>query len=78
MDRATIVAKVLALVSETLELDEGTITESSRFDELGADSFDLLTLVTTFEDEFGLMLDDDSLASIQTVEDAVNAIEEAQ
>ena len=77
MDRATILKKVAALVSETLEVDEANVTEELRFEELGADSFDLLELVTAMEDEFGLTLDDDSLAEIATVGDAVDAIQNA-
>ena len=77
MDRATILKKVAALVSETLEVDEASVTEELRFEELGADSFDLLELVTAMEDEFGLTLDDDSLAEIATVGDAVDAIQNA-
>ena len=78
MDRAAILSKVVALVVETLEIDETKVTETARFDELGADSFDLLELVTAFEDEFGLTMDDDSLMEIATVSDAVDAIASAQ
>ena len=78
MDRSAIFAKVTELVSETLECDADELTEDSRFDDLGADSFDLLELVTAFEDEFGLTMDDDELAKIVTISDAVNAIEQAQ
>ena len=78
MDRAAILSKVVALVVETLEIDEDKVTETARFDELGADSFDLLELVTAFEDEFGVTMDDDSLEEIQTVGDAVDALVELQ
>ena len=78
MDRAAILSKVVALVAETLEVDEARVTETTRFDKLGADSFDLLELVTAFEDEFGLTMDDDSLMEISTVSDAVDAIANAQ
>lgn len=77
MDHATILAKVVELVAENLEADEASITEDTRYDDLGADSFDLLELVTAMEDEFDLTLDDDSLAEIQTVGDTVSAIENA-
>lgn len=77
MDRSAIFSKVSALVAETLEVDEDAISEELRFEDLGADSFDLLELVTALEDEFGLTLDDDSLASIVTVGDAVDAIQNA-
>lgn len=78
MDRASIRAKVFDLVVETLEVEEGSLTEAARFDDLGADSFDLLELVTALEDEFGLTLDDGSLGEIATVGDAIDAIENAQ
>lgn len=78
MDRKEILDKVKGLVAETLEVDEDSLGESARFDELGADSFDLLELVTAFEDEFGLTMDDDSLEKIATVGDAVEAIAAAQ
>lgn len=77
MDRTAILSKVSAIVAETLEVDESTVTESLRFEDLGADSFDLLELVTALEDEFGTTLDDDSLGDIATVGDAVDAIQNA-
>ena len=78
MDRAAILEKVRDLVSETLECDRDSDEEGTSFSDLGADSFDLLELVTAFEDEFGKTLDDDALQGIETVKDAVDAIENAQ
>ncbi|MBO7673732.1 MAG: acyl carrier protein [Atopobiaceae bacterium] len=78
MDRNEILSKVAALVAETLEVDEEKVTESLAFADLGADSFDLLELVTAFEDEVGLTLEDDALEDIQTVADVVDAISDAQ
>lgn len=78
MDRTEILNKVVELVADTLEVEADKIEESTRFDALGADSFDLLELVTAFEDEFGLTMDDDSLEQIATIGDAVDAIENAQ
>ena len=74
MDRDSVLAKVVELVCETLEVDEDSVTEDARFDDLGADSFDLLELVTAFEDEFGRTMDDEALEQIETVSDAVDAI----
>lgn len=78
MDRAAILDKVKDLVAETLEVEASGLGEDTRFDDLGADSFDLLELVTAFEDEFGRTMDDEALQSIETVGDAVSAIEQAQ
>lgn len=77
MNHDAILAKVVELVAENLEVDEASIDESTRYEDLGADSFDLLELVTTMEDEFDLTLDDDSLTEIETVGDTVRAIENA-
>jgi acyl carrier protein len=78
MDRTTILAKVASLVAETLEVEEDKVTEDLAFADLGADSFDLLELVTAFEDEFGLTMEDDSLEDIKTIGDVVDAICDAQ
>jgi acyl carrier protein len=78
MDRDAILAKVIAITAESLEVEADELTEATDFRQLGADSFDLLELVTAFEDEFGLTMDDDALAEIVTVSDAVEAISQAQ
>ncbi len=78
MDREAILEKVIQLVAETLEVDPDDISMSTSFDDLNADSFDKLELVTAFEEEFDLTLDDETLASITSVADAVNAIESVQ
>lgn len=75
MDREAILEKVLEIISDTLELDEDIVLdEESNFKDLGADSFDLLELVTSFEDEFDLTIDDDALEHIASVKDAVDAL----
>lgn len=79
MDRNAILERVIEIVNETLDLNEDTvIEEDTNFKNLGADSFDLLELVTSMEDEFDLTFDDESLEAIATVRDAVEAIANAQ
>lgn len=70
--------KVIALVRETLDIDEDTeLDETTSFKDLGADSFDLLQLVTDLEQEFDMTFDVESLSDVATIGDAVEAIEEA-
>ncbi|MDO5107941.1 MAG: acyl carrier protein [Coriobacteriaceae bacterium] len=79
MDRTAILERVIEIVFETLDVDEGIESvEETSFKSLGADSFELLELVTTMEDEFDLTFDDEALEAIATVSDAVDAIEGAQ
>lgn len=77
MDRAEIFNKVVEVTSDSLDVDASELTEQTDFKQLGADSFDLLELVTAFEDEFGATMEDEKLAAITTIGDAVDAIEQA-
>ncbi len=77
MNRDDIFEKLQVLVSETLEVDLDDVTPDSSLDDLGADSFAKLELVTAMEDAFDVTLEDEVLESIDTVDDAINAIAEA-
>ena len=79
MDHDAILAKVIEVVDDTLELGSDVqLGEGTNLKELGADSFDLLELVTALEDEFGMTFDDDAVGTIATVGEVVSAIEAAQ
>lgn len=78
MERTEILEKVRDIASDVLGVDADEITEEITFDDLDADSLDRLQLVTAMEDEFDLEIDDDKLAAINSVADAVDAIESAQ
>lgn len=79
MDRDAILEKVIDVVEDTLELDEDVeLDESTNLKDLGADSFDLLELVTALEDEFELTMDDDAVENISTIGEVVDAIESAR
>ena len=79
MERSAIFAKARAIISETLDLyDEDMITEDTEFKTLDADSFDMIELVSAFEDEFGIEMPDDGIEKIVTVGDVVSGIEAAR
>lgn len=79
MDRAAILAKVIEVTEDTLSLgDDVMLTEDTNLKELGADSFDLLELVTSLEDEFSITFADDAVAAVATVGQVVDAIQSAQ
>ena len=44
---------------------------------MGADSLDLTSIVMEIEEQFGIEIPDDAIASIVTVGDAVEKLEEA-
>lgn len=67
--------RVRRLISRNLSVAEETVVPSaSLIEDLGADSLDTVELVISLEDEFGIQLTDDQVASIQTVGDAVALI----
>ena len=72
-----ILGKVKEMVASQLGKSEDEITpESSFIEDLGADSLDLVELIMSMEDEFGLEISDEDAESIITVQDAVNFITE--
>ncbi len=77
MNRDEIFERLQDLVAETLEIDPTEVTLTASLDDLGADSFAKLELVTAMEDAFDVSLDDEVLENIETINDAVDAIAEA-
>lgn len=66
------------IIAEKLDIDADTITEKSRFTEdLGADSLDLFEIVTEVEDMLQTQVPEEELTEIKTVEDALEAINDA-
>ena len=70
MDRTEIFNKVADIASDVLGIDIDQITEETTFDDLDADSLDRLQLVTAFEDEFDIEMDEERLLAIASVADA--------
>lgn len=71
--------KVVSMVSEQLNVAKENIKlESSFFDDLKADSLDIVELVMELEDEFDISIPDEDYAKIKTVGDAVQYIQEKQ
>jgi acyl carrier protein len=70
--------KVVEILQEVLGLnpDETEVTPDSRFiEDLGAESLDMAQFVMSLEDEFQKSIDDEELANIKTVQDAVEYIQ---
>jgi acyl carrier protein len=71
--------RLKAIVVEQLGVDEEDVTpEASFVDDLNADSLDLVELIMSLEEEFGLEISDEDAEKIATVGDAASYIEEHQ
>lgn len=68
--------KVAELIMNQLPLKKDRIQLDSRlFEDLGADSANVMILVMDIEQEFNISVDDDVLTGIHTVGDIVNYLE---
>lgn len=68
--------EVKKALREQLKLGDKEITEASRIKEdLGADSLDVLQLLMTIEETYGIRIPDESLAGFRTVGDIVHYLE---
>ena len=64
--------KLAALLSEQFGVDVDSITMDTSFEDLGADSLDIVEMTMAVEEEFGLEdLDEEDLSGISTVADLV-------
>lgn len=78
MDRSEIFDKIAEVAADVLGVDVAEISDETTFDDLDANSLERLQLVTAIEDEFNLEIDDETLLSLNSVADAVDAIENAR
>ena len=70
--------KVKEVIVNAANIDEDKIKlNASLENDLGLDSLDAVELGMALEEEFGLTIDEDKLASFKTVEDIVNFIDNA-
>ena len=68
--------KVQNMLAEALNIPVAKITPDSKIvDDLGADSLDVVELLSRLEDEYGVMIPDDEVEKLVTVADVAEAIQ---
>ena len=79
MTDGTTFDRLKKLIVEQLGVDEEEVTLQASFvEDLNADSLDLVELIMSLEEEFGMEISDEDAEKIQKVSDAVDFIEEHQ
>lgn len=67
--------RVKKIVSEQLEVEIGSLTAETTFEEIDADSLDIVELVMALEEEFDLEISDQEIENIKSVGDVIKYIE---
>ena len=71
-----VLEKVKAILAEQFVVEEDKVTADTDLQEdLGADSLDVVDLLMSIEDEFGVEVPDDEIENIKTVGSLVSYIE---
>ena len=67
--------KITAILAEQLDTDAESMTPDTKIaDDLGADSLDLVDLLMSIEDEFGVEIPDEEVENLSTIGDVVDYI----
>ena len=70
-------ARLKKIVAEQLSVDEEDVVPDASFiEDLNADSLDLVELIMTLEEEFNIKISDEDAEKIQTVQDAMDYLQE--
>ena len=68
--------KIQEMLAEALNLSVEKVTADAKIvDDLGADSLDVVELLSRLEDEYGITIPDEDVESLVTVGDVVKEIE---
>ncbi len=69
--------KIQAMLAEALNISVDKVTPDAKIvDDLGADSLDVVELLSQLEEEYGIIIPDDDAENLVTVADVAKAIEE--
>ncbi|MDP1804858.1 MAG: acyl carrier protein [Acidimicrobiales bacterium] len=69
-------ARFTTIAVDVLSVEASQVTKDAKFaDDLDADSLDLAELVMALEDEFDVTIEEEELADITTVGDAIALVE---
>lgn len=74
-----ILEKIQQILAQQFEVSAGSISADTNIvDDLGADSLDVVELIMSVEDEFGVQIPDEDAAELVTVGKIVEYIEARQ
>jgi acyl carrier protein len=76
MPSPELVERLKKIVAEQLGVDESKLVPTARFtDDLNADSLDLVEMIMSLEEEFGVEIPDEDAEKILSVQNAIDYID---
>lgn len=73
------IEKIKEVLAEQLGIDAKTISDDANIlEDLGADSLDIIEMLMTLEDEYGVTIPDDKINQVKTVSEIAKLIEECK
>lgn len=66
---------VADIIADVMSFSADEVAPEKTMKDMNVDSLDMLDIVTSLEDHYGIEIPDDALDSIKTVEDAVNYLD---
>ena len=67
--------KVQTIIAEKLSMSVENIKPEATFKDLGADSLDIVEMIMSFEETFGIEIKDEDAEKIKSVNDAADLIQ---
>ena len=75
LNKQEIREKVISIVTEKLSVDRETVQKSHSFEDLGADSLDMVEIVMKLEELFCIEINDDDAEKLTSLEQVVDYIQ---
>lgn len=73
-DRNETLAIITKIVADKLGIDKSKITANSTFQDLGADSIDLVEIIMRLEEQFGMEINDEDAEKMENLTQVVDYI----
>lgn len=68
--------QVKAMILENFTVDESKVTPTMTFEDLGADSLDMVEFVMGIEESFDIEFDDERIEDLTNIQDAIDYIDQ--